>query len=466
MSEIKTHVHKYYLGLIGFIAALGGFLFGFDTAVISGTIGFVKKQYVLDAVMEGWFVSSALIGCILGAAIAGALSDRFGRKKILMLSGILFLLSALGCMVATTFTLLIWARLLGGVGVGIASMLSPVYLSEMSPPSIRGAMVTFYQLAVTVGILLAYFSNAAMLHLSETVSFAPGWLEWVVTENVWRAMFGMEAIPALAFFLLLFAVPESARWLIKQGRHEEGLAVLSRIVPKETAQAEVQGIRQTMAHEEGRLSELFKPGLRVAMLLGVLLPFMVQFSGINAIIYYGPEILNQAGFTISRSLGGQVTVGITNVVFTILAIWKIDTWGRRPLYLVGVLGTITMLTLLGLNFWFEHHQGPIVLVLILVYVGFFSLSLGPVHWTILAEIFPNKIRGRAMSVATLMVWIGTAIVGQIFPLLQQTVGSAGTFWFFAITSGILSIFIWRIMPETKNKSLEEIERHWESGGKS
>lgn len=448
-----------YLYLIAFIAALGGFLFGFDTAVISGTLAFVPVQFGLDAVSEGWFVSSGLVGCIIGVAFAGWLSDRFGRKRVLLLSGFLFLISALGCMVASSFSLLVWARLLGGIGVGVASMLSPIYLAEMAPADVRGRMVTLYQLAITVGILVAYLSNAWLLSLSGDGGF-DSWVAWVVEEEVWRSMFGAEIVPAVLFLIMTVFIPESPRWLIQQDRVDEARTILARIHPPETVNTGITQVQAALAEEQGTLSELLKPGLRTALWLGLLIPFMAQFSGINAVIYYGPRIFAEGGFTISDALGGQVTVGIVNVLFTFVAIAVIDKWGRKPLYLTGALGTGTLLIALGLLFVLGFSESPLLLVFILMFIAFFALSLGPVHWTILAEIYPNKIRGRAMSIATLAVWTGTAIVGQIFPWLLETLGPAGAFWFFAVTSGSMFAVIWKLLPETKGLTLEEVEHLW------
>ncbi|GAB5521278.1 MAG: sugar porter family MFS transporter [Rhodothermales bacterium] len=448
------------LSLIAFIAALGGFLFGFDTAVISGTLGLVPAQFGLSTVQEGWFVSSGLVGCIIGVLFAGWLSDRYGRKHTLLLSGVLFLVSAIGCMLAETFSLLVTMRLIGGVGVGVASMLSPIYLAEMAPAKLRGRMVTLYQLAITIGILCAYLSNAALLGMADGWTGAEGWLGWVLGDEAWRGMFGAEAIPALLFLALTVFIPESGRWLLQQGRTEEARAVFERFQPAAEVSQHIATVQASFDQPQSTLADLLKPGLRTALWLGLLIAFMAQFSGINAVIYYGPRIFAEAGFTLGDALGGQVTVGIVNVLFTFVAIAVIDRWGRRPLLLTGALGTGGLLLALGLLFALGLEQSPLLLIGILAFIAFFALSLGPVHWTILAEIYPTRIRGRAMSIATLGVWTATAIVGQIFPWLLETLGPAGAFWFFAITSGSMFAVIWRLLPETKNRTLEEIEVLW------
>jgi len=453
-----------YLALVCFVAALGGFLFGFDTAVISGTVGFVKAKFAMNVVMEGWFVSSALVGCVIGVVFAGKLSDSFGRKKILLLSAFLFWVSAVGSTIATTVPFLIVARMIGGMGVGIASMLSPLYISEITPPAIRGRMVTLYQFAITIGILCAYFSNAVLVQLGaklpgvESIAF----LQWIAVDEAWRGMFGSETIPAALFFLLLFFVPESPRWLVKEGRIDEGRSVLARVLGKAEAKREVDEITETIAHENTSLSQLFQPGLRIALLIGILLPAMSQFSGINAIIYYGPEIFNKAGFALSEALGGQVTIGIVNVLFTIVAIFTVDRMGRRPLLLFGVSGVIISLILVGFFFFNNVTAGFMLLVFFLMFIACFAFSYGPVTWVIISEIFPTSIRGRAMSIATLSLWLANVIVGQMFPWLLENAGSAITFWLFAALCFPTLFLVWKVIPETKGKSLEEIEKYWAS----
>ncbi len=453
-----------YLAIVCFVAALGGFLFGFDTAVISGTVGFVKQQFAMNVVMEGWFVSSALVGCVIGVIFAGKLSDSFGRKKILILSAFLFWLSAVGSAIATTVPFLIIARMIGGLGVGIASMLSPLYISEITPPAIRGRMVTLYQFAITIGILCAYFSNALLVGIGtrlpgvESIAF----LNWIIEQEVWRSMFGSETFPAALFFFAMFFVPESPRWLVKEGHIDEGRSVLNRVLGTEEAAREVGEITDTIAHENPSLSQLMQPGLRIALLIGLLLPAMSQFSGINVIIYYGPEIFNKAGFALSEALGGQVTIGIVNVLFTIVAIFTVDRMGRRPLLLFGVSGVIVALLLVGLFFFYNITAGFWLLMFFLLFIACFAFSFGPVTWVIISEIFPTSIRGRAMSIATLSLWLANVIVGQMFPWLLENAGPPMAFWLFAVLCFPAILLVWKVIPETKGKSLEEIEKYWAS----
>ncbi|HYH55749.1 MAG TPA: sugar porter family MFS transporter, partial [Anseongella sp.] len=427
----------YYLTLVCAVAALGGFLFGFDTAVISGVIGFVKGEFGMSAAMEGWFVSSALLGCIIGVAMAGKLSDSFGRKKVMLLSAVMFTASAAGCMVAGNETVLIIFRLVGGLGIGIASMVSPLYISEFAPARLRGRLVALYQFAITIGILCAYFSNAWLLDISTTgaapeLSRPDSFSSWVIYEHAWRGMLGMGLLPAVIFLACLFLVPESPRWLVMKGRGEQAKALLSRISGENQAQQELTAIRQSFLNEKGKLSELLSPPYRLALVIGLLLPFLSQVSGINAIIYYGPRILEQAGFTLGNALGGQVTIGIVNAVFTIAAVFTVDKWGRKPLLLLGVSCSITALLLTGMLFNLDITEGPWILLLILVYIAGFAFSFGPVCWIIIGEIYPTSIRGRAMSLATLSLWLGTFLVGQLTPMMLDGIGPAGTFWVFAL----------------------------------
>ncbi len=451
-----------YLLFISITAALGGFLFGYDTAVISGTIGMVKSGFGLNTAMEGWFVSSALVGCIGGVAVAGELSDRFGRKYSLIVSGFLFTVSAVGCALSGSHSELIVYRLVGGIGVGIASMLSPLYISEVSPAAIRGRMVALYQFAITIGIVCAYFANAIMLELSHTLtSLNPsGTLHKIFVSEVWRGMFGSEAIPALLFLTIMFFVPHSPRWLATRNRNIEAGKVLERINSKETASRELESIKETIAGEsDGSWRVLFRTGIRVAIFAGVALSILSQFTGINAIIYYGPRIMEEAGIKLSDALGGQVIIGFVNMAATIFALMKIDQYGRKKLMLGGVTGMFISLIIVGFLFLFGQTQGILLLVFILTFIASFAIGYGPVVWVLLSEIYPTKVRGRAMSVATLAVWIGTAIIGQVVPWMLETVTPAGTFFIFAVCC-LPVPWVLRHIPETKGMSLEDIEKAW------
>ena len=449
-----------YLFFVCLVSALGGFLFGFDTAVISGTVGFVKQQFALDAMQEGWFVAVALLGCIVGVAFSGFLADRFGRKAALFHSAILFAGSALWCAVAPEHVSLIVARFVGGLGVGVASMLAPLYISEISIPAYRGRMVTLYQLAITVGILAAYYSNALMLSWSQSGAVRGEFLQWIVVNEVWRGMFGVETIPAVIFFLLLLFIPQSPRWLTAQGYPDKARAILARVTNEETAAREVADIQATLKEETGSISQLFQPGLRLALFLGVSIAVLSQLTGINVIIYYGPKIFMEAGFKVAESLGSQVIIGIMNVIATFLALWKIDHFGRKPLLLTGVIGMMVSLLCIAGVFFAGSGGSALLVVCILLYVTFFAFSFGFVTWTLLAEFYPTHIRGRAMSIATLSLWCGTFVVGQAFPWLLETMGGAGVFVVLAGMCLPAILITWKLLPETKGKTLEEIERFW------
>ncbi|HEY0609139.1 MAG TPA: MFS transporter [Chitinophaga sp.] len=413
------------LAYITFIASLGGFLFGFDMAVVSGVLPFVQQQFTLSAAQQGWFVSSALAGCIAGVIFASEFTDRLGRKKLLLLAALLFLLTALGCIVLPTFSLLIAARILGGMAVGVASSVVPLYLSEIAPDSKRGRLVTFYQLAVTIGIFVAYLSNALLLQ------YGSGFLAGM---DLWRKMFGVGMLPALLFLLGLTGIPESPRWL---------------------KQRQVQ-----TAASAGSYRQLLAPALRRALLIGILLPLFSQFSGINAIIYYGPTILHNSGITLSNSLLSQLFFGAANVLFTLIAIWKVDSLGRRPLYLWGTAGAAISLIFTGICFYTGATNGLYLLFCVLAFLAFFAFSIGPLKFVIAAEIFPDHIRAKALSFSIMVMWVADTIVGQLTPMLLHSLGTAQTFWFFALFCVLAFITVYRLIPETKGQSFEQIQAHW------
>lgn len=462
MTSENQNTNKIYLLFIALAAAFGGFLFGYDTAVISGTIGFVKAKFALDTVMEGWFVSSALVGCIAGVVFAGEVSDRFGRKKSLIVSGLLFSISAIGCAICASHTELIIYRLIGGVGVGVASMLSPLYISEVSPANVRGRMVALYQFALTLGILCAYFANALLLGSGgESSTFTEGsLLHTVFVSEVWRSMFGSETIPALLFFCAMFLVPESPRWYASKNRNEEAGAVLAKINGSEAAKLEIKSIKKAIASEgDSAWSMLLQPGIKVAVFVGVALAILSQFTGINAIIYYGPRIMEEAGLQLNDALGGQVVIGLVNFLATIYAIMKIDKFGRKKLMKGGITGMFISLIAVGILFVLEQTQGYLLIIFILTFISSFAIGYGPVIWVLLSEIYPTKVRGRAMSVATLSVWVGTAVIGQVVPWMLDTLSPAGTFFIFALCCLPVPLIL-KSVPETKGMTLEDIESVW------
>ena len=454
--------NRKYLALICFVASLGGVLFGFDTAVISGTFGFVETFFELDKLEVGWFASSALVGAIAGAAAAGVFSDTYGRKPVLLIAALLFFVSALGSTVPQNFELLIMARLVGGVGVGMASVVAPLYISEVAPPKIRGRLVALYQLSIVVGILLAYFSNWTLLGFSQGNAEAfggTGMFHKVLVSEVWRGMFGSEMIPAGLFILLLFLIPESPRWLIKNGQTDIGRSILSRISGASVAHSELEEIRKTVTQVKGKIGDLLKPGLRLALIVGVGLSVFGQFTGVNIIVYYGPTILEDAGFQLSSALQFQVAIGVINLIFTIIALWKIDTWGRRPLLIWGMAVVFISLVIIATLFSLGE-SGIWIVIMLCVYMAALAFSINAVIWVLIGEIFPTRIRGRAMSIATFANWGVNFLTAFLFPWYVDKIGVGAGFFTFAFMCLIATIFFYKYVPETKGKSLEEIERYY------
>ena len=461
---IQNTGSKSFLALVCFVASLGGVLFGFDTAVISGTFGMVEAHFLLSKIEVGWFASSALVGAIFGALIAGSLSDTYGRKPVLIVAALLFFVSALCSAVPPTFTLLIIARFIGGIGVGMASVLSPLYISEFSPPSVRGRLVALYQLSIVIGILLAYLSNWMLLRFSNSHqdSFAElNILHQVFVTEVWRGMFAAEMIPSSLFVALLFIIPETPRWLIKNDQKDKGFEILARISGIKIAEFELNEIRNTVNHVKGKIRDMIRPGLRLALIVGVGLSVFGQFTGVNIIVYYGPAILENAGFKLDSALQFQVAIGIINLMFTIIALWKIDSWGRRPLLIWGMASVCVSLLIITALFYAEQTSGMLIIIMLCVYMASLAISINAVIWVLTGEIFPNKIRGRAMSIATFSNWSINFLTAFLFPwYIQQTSMSTG-FLTFAGFCLVATIFFYRFVPETKGKSLEEIERYWQ-----
>lgn len=419
--------------LICLIAALGGLLFGFDMAVISGVLPLMQEQFALNPAQEGWLVSSALVGCIIGVAISGSLSDRLGRKKLLVTAALLFLVSALGCALLNSFAHIIWARIVAGLGVGVASNIVPLYISEIAPANKRGRFVTYYQLAVTVGILIAYLSNYGLLISAENINFNTDTFHYLFGREVWRGMFIVGAIPAFLFLVGLFFVPESPRWLNQQEKKEQS-----------------------------SYRDLLTPAMRRPLILGLLLPLFSQFCGINAIIYYGPTILNNAGISLSNSFQSQIVFGVANMLFTFIAVWKVDQLGRRPLYLAGTACAAISLVLTGIFFFIQNVPGIWILIAVTFFLASFAFSIGPLKFVVASEIFPTHIRGRALGLSIMVMWVADAAVGQITAVMLREIGTAYTFWFFAFFCVVAFITVYRLLPETKGKSLEEIEKFWKN----
>jgi len=438
--------------LVTLVAAAGGFLFGYDTAVINGGLQYLKAHFSLTPIQEGIAGGSAILGCIPGAMIAGFLSDRFGRRRVLFLCAILYAASGVLSAIPHTFLQFLLARLLGGLGVGASSMICPVYIAELAPASQRGRMGSLFQFGIVTGIFLTLFINA-LIHGagSEAWNTAAGW----------RWMFGIEAIPAIGLVLLLFAVPESPRWLLAVGREPEARAILERVGSPTEAEAEIRSVQAVASTGEGRLSELFGSRFRAPLIVAVMLMAVSQFSGINAIMYYSTKIFATAGIGTNGSFTSSVIVGLVNFLFTLVAVAFIDRTGRRPLLLIGLSVQVIALGAVGEMFHTGVSGAPL-LAGVLVFIAAFATALGPIPWIVSSEIFPAKIRGRAMSIATFVIWTSCYVVAQTFPLLNDSaaVGPAKTFWVYAAFSLAGFIFVWAKLPETKGRSLEEIETSW------
>jgi sugar porter (SP) family MFS transporter len=440
-----------YVYLLTCVAALGGLLFGYDTAVISGAIGFLAKHFQLDANWEGWAAGCTLVGCMLGAAAAGTLSDRLGRKRVLILAAVLFAASAVGAALPGTCQEFVIARMLGGFGIGAASLISPLYIAEVAPAGIRGRLVSVNQLAIALGMVVVYYVNSWIA--------SRGGPEWNA-EYGWRWMFASGLLPALLFFLLLFTVPESPRWLTKQGRAAKALAILARVGGPDHAAAEMRQIEEAIAAEATTIGQLLRPGIRVALLIAVVLAVLQQITGINVVLYYAPKIFSSAGLGVNEAINHTVIVGLVMMAFTLVAIAVVDRLGRKPLLLAGSAGMGLSLALLGGAFHTRQFQGPWVLGYTLAYVAFFSVAMGPVVWVLMAEIFPTRIRGRAMAIATVCLWLACFAVTQTFPIMLERLAGATTFWIYAGLCAVAFVFIASFVPETKGKTLEEIERSW------
>ncbi len=434
-----------YVIYVSVVAALGGLLFGFDTAIIAGAARFLKERFALSAFGEGLAVSIVLVGCMAGAAIAGTVSDRLGRRRFMFFSAVLFFISALGCAIPQNLIQFLVFRFIGGLAIGSASIVSPLYISEVAPPKIRGALVSVNQLAIVTGILLSYFVS---------------WILVGAGASNWRWMFATGAIPAVIFFLFVLGVPESPRWLVKQGREEEASTILTRLNGPEIAATEIRSIKETLTLEGGSLRELLQPGFRTALFIGVFLAVFQQITGINAVIYYAPRFFEAAGLARSSALFQAALIGVVNVVFTLVAIALVDRLGRKPMLIAGSAGMGASFVLLGAAFKFQLFSGGLVLLFTLLYIAFFAMTLGPIVWVVIAEIFPTRIRGRAMAIATVALWLADFAVSLTFPIIADKLHESFAFWLYAGMCLINMIFIWAVLPETKGKSLEEIERHW------
>lgn len=445
----------WYVILIAGAAGMGGLLYGFDTAVISGAIGYLQVLYDLSPAMEGWVISCVMIGGVLGVAMSGFLSDKYGRKNILKISAVFFIISALGSALAVNVTMLVFARILGGFGIGFASALSVTYISECAPPAIRGRLGSLYQLFTIIGISITFYINFGVAN--------SGTYEWGL-ETGWRWMLGYGTFPGIIFLILLFFIPESPRFLIKNGNDTEAFKILTRINGEKVAKKEAKEIRESIEIEENTsVKQLLKPGLRMAMGVGIFLALFNQVIGMNAITYYGPEIFRSVGFENNTEFLATSIIGSVQVVFTIVAILLIDRLGRKKLMAIGSSLMAIFMFLIGSVFYLSpENSGPLLVIFIAGFTAAFCVSMGPIPWVMIPEIFPNHLRGKAVGIATMFLWGANWAIGQFTPMLINGMGGAFTFWMFAVINVICFTFVMTIVPETKNKSLEEIGLMWKT----
>jgi sugar porter (SP) family MFS transporter len=460
-TDLKAEFNLRYIWFISSVAALGGLLFGWDWVVIGGAKPFFERYFELkDPALVGWTNSCALIGCLIGALLAGALSDKLGRKRLLILSALLFAVTSIGNGLATVFTVFVAWRIAGGVAIGLASSLSPTYISEVSPAPIRGKMVSVNQLTIVVGVLLAQFINWSLvrnLPAGATDEFIRN--SWFGQQG-WRWMFGLTAAPAALFFVSMFLVPESPRWLAKNGRGDRARTVFTRIGGAAYADAAITEINSTLAAEEiqhVRFSDLLEPRMRKVLVLGIGLAVFQQWCGINVIFNYAEEIFSAAGYDISSVLKNIASTGSVNLLFTFVALGVVDRAGRRPLMLFGAGGLALIYVAIG-GCYAGGVQGLPLLLLVLAAIACYAMSLAPVTWVVISEIFPNRIRGAAVSVAVAALWIACFILTYSFPVLNARLGAAAMFWLYAAICVIGGLFIFAKLPETKGQTLEQIEK--------
>lgn len=458
-KQNSGHLNIWFVAFCAGVTSIGGFLFGYDTAVINGANTFLQQHFQLDrdtdSFLIGLVTASAIIGCIPGAMISGFLSDRFGRRKILFLCAFLFAISAIFSAFPPNLVAFIFARLIGGIGIGIASMACPVYIAEIAPPKLRGRLGTLFQLGIVIGIFITLFINGKIQSLGDEV--------WNIKLG-WRWMLGVETIPAVLFILMLIPIPESPKWLIQAGREEEARMVLNRIGGTEYTNNEVVAVREVLAQEEGTFSELFSRDYRLPLTIAVFIMLASQFSGINVVMYYSTDIFKAATGDSNAAFTASVWIGFVNLIATFIAIMLVDKAGRKPLLLFGNAVQVIGLVMVGYIYSVNPHS-KLLLGGVITYTAAFAMAMGPIPWILCSEIFPAKLRGRAMSVATFAIWTGCYLVSQTFPYFLKTFGSTNTFWFYAACSSATFLFVLFLIPETKGRSLEEIEKSWHKHAK-
>ncbi len=454
-------LYNFNLGFVVFCAAvtgIGGFLFGYDTAVINGANTLLKEHFRLDdhrdSLLIGLATSAAIIGCIPGAMSAGFLSDRLGRRRILFLCAVLYAVSGVLSAIPPTFLLFVLARVLSGAAIGISSMICPVYIAEIAPPAWRGRLGALFQLGIVLGIFMTLFINGRIQ--------SPDDAQWN-REMGWRWMLAAEAAPALIFVVLLVPIPESPKWLIQAGRVDEAGKILTRIGGPDYAAGEIASVRDVLSEEQGSLAELFSSAYRLPLTIACFIMLASQFSGINVVMYYSTDIFKAATGDADAAFRSSAWIGLVNLLATFIAILFVDKAGRKPLLLLGNAVQVAGLAAVGYVYSRDPHS-PLLLLGVIIYVAAFAMAMGPIPWILSSEIFPAKLRGRAMSVATLAIWLACYVVSQTFPMLRENFGPARTFWLYAACSAATFLFVLLVVPETKGRSLEDIEWSWRRGG--
>ncbi len=450
---------------ISAVSALGGFVFGYDAVVISGTLSLFKAQFQLTSVQEGMFVNSALIGTALGTLVSGRVSDIYGRKSVLFIGAALIIVSVVGCVILNTFQGVWWGRFIGGLGTGMTTMVCPLYIAEITPKNIRGMMVSFFQLSMTVGGASATIANVYLYQYSGKLSyfesdflvFSSDLINKILIDESWRAMFGSELVFAVAFIGLIMLIPESPRWLMSKNRKSEAEDILQSLVSKDEANQQMVEIEDLLSGTTtSRIRDLLKPGFKRALYLAMFFCFASEVSGITAIVYYGPTILENAGFSLGGALGSFIYLFATNLIGCSLAIMFIDKIGRRPFLMTGTIGAIVTLAASGIMLG-QNIQGFAVVIAICGYMFCYSFAMGPIKLVFASEVFPIRLRGFAVAIAMSVIWFTGVVVNQLFPIIRDTFSVGLTFYLFAFFLVPQIYVVWRLMPETKRRSLEEIE---------
>ncbi len=461
ITDIKYNMK--FLWLICLVAAMGGLLFGYDWVVIGGAKAFYEPYFNISdntPFMRGWAMSSALFGCIFGAIVSGMAADRYGRKPLLILAGLLFTVSAVMTGLAWDFSSFITARIIGGLGIGLASNLSPMFIAEISPAHIRGRFVSINQLTIVIGILAAQVVNLLIARPISPQTTAEVICQSWNGQYGWRWMFAAETVPAFLFFILMFYIPESPRWLVKYGKHEPARKTLTRIGGPTYANTEIEAIRRTISDEEvARVNykDLLAPELSRVILLGIFLAVFQQWCGINVIFNYAQEVFAASGYGVSDIMFNIVVTGIVNLIFTFVAIFTVDKLGRRPLMLIGSAGLAGIYALMGIGYYFQS-SGMHMLILVILAIACYAMTLAPITWVVISEIYPNRIRGAAMSLAVLSLWLACTVLTLTFPYMNKKLGAHGSFGIFSLICIAGLVVVARSLPETKGRSLEQIEQ--------